>query len=460
MKKLQLIVPNQETRFKEIPVDSWWWPLNVFYLGTYVKKNLPSLEVEVLDGIFMGRKNLEKKIGADFVGISPTIISYPIALEYARIAKKRSPKTKVIMGGHHVTSISELVLKNRPEIDYAVNFDGESALLDLIKGTNPKEIPNLVYRKGKKVVSNPIYFPKLNDIPFPDFELINVDINSYFENYRKNYPNSEFYNPITINTQRGCTFRAFWKHSKKPVGCLFCARTQPNWRSYSPEKVWNYLLDLKKKYDFGLVGETSDDFLSNLSWFEKFCSLKPDNFDVPFRMYIRPDKITEKTAKMLKEINCSLALLGYETGDDKLMEICGKGYTPQRALEASNILARYGIKETPAYLLGLPGESHETIQRTIEHAKKVTSNGAESLFFSLFTPLPGARAWKMMMDVPKFKDKYKNKDVLDPIELQKDWINHFCKVSFEDIVSYVPKIIKLAPYANVDYWPKKSPRTI
>ncbi|MFC2134634.1 B12-binding domain-containing radical SAM protein [Bacteroidota bacterium] len=460
MVKLQLILPNQEERFEQILSDGWWMPLGLFYLATYVKKNEPSTEIEILDGVLTNQKTIEDKIGADIVGISPTIISYPIALRYAKLAKKRNPNSKVLFGGHYVTSISELILKKRPEVDYTVNFDGEHTLLEVVKGTNPNDIPNLVFRERGRVISNSIIFPELDNIPFPDFELIGVDVKPYFKMYKQNYPDSEFYNPITINTQRGCAFRAGWKKSKKPRGCLFCARTQPNWRSYSPQKVWDYLQEFEKSHNLGLIAETSDDFLSSLKWFREFHSLKPSKFNIPFRMYIRPDKITKETAKMLKELNCSLALLGYETGDDKMMKICGKGFTTERSIEASKLLHQHGICETPAYLLGLPGESHITIQRTIEHARKVTSNGAETIFFSLFTPLPGARAWDMMMQVPEFRAKYGDTDKLDPIEMQKDWINYFCNVTFDEILSYVPEITKLAPYAAVDYWPKKSKRTI
>ena len=96
MTKLQLIMPNQEERFEHIPVDGWWLPLNLFYLATFVKKNLPSTKVEIIDGIITNQNTIEDRIDADIVGISPTIISYPIALRYARLAKEKNPKANAI----------------------------------------------------------------------------------------------------------------------------------------------------------------------------------------------------------------------------------------------------------------------------------------------------------------------------------------------------------------------------
>ena len=92
--------------------------------------------MQILDGSIDSRDAITSRIDADPVGCTTGVLSYEHAIEIAEVAKQRN--SVVVFGGPLATELSDQVLRNHPEVDYVIRGDGEIALLDTVKGKNPK----------------------------------------------------------------------------------------------------------------------------------------------------------------------------------------------------------------------------------------------------------------------------------------------------------------------------------
>lgn len=424
MAKVQLILPSMDSA-EDTNEKGWWQPLGLLSLATYLKTHEPNIDVEIING--------DGKIGADFVGIQPSIASYGNSLKSGEIAKQGG--AKVIFGGHHATPLAENILKNRKFVDYVGIYEAEELLLALVKGKDPSQIPNLVsrYGRGPKLDAR----RNLDEIPFPDFSFIELE--PYFKNYRRIYPQTGFQRPISLYSQRGCMWR------EKTKGCIFCGRMDEVWKGRDPKSVWDYILGLKEKYNIDLIVDSSDDFTTNESWFEAFYKLKP-NEKIAFRIYSRSDKITEDTSRKLYDIGVRIILFGIESGDENCLRECRKGMTLQDHIRAAEFINQYGIQMCPSFVFGFPGENEESIGKTLKYAEKLSKYRIETTHSSILTPLPGSIAFAQLLSNPPMQEKYGGKDELSIVELQQDWLRIFCpKVGYDRLLQAQQEISKILP---------------
>ena len=419
--KLQLILPPVDERYFKLSRSGCFPPLGLLSIATYIENNLPNIELEILDGEILNQNEILSRIDADFVGISISILSYRNAIRIAQVAKSKG--ATVIFGGHHATAMPEKTLLNRPEVDYVICDDGEIPLTQLLKGEKPKLISNLVYRSVSGIVNNQSINTNLDSLPMPSRKFINLP--SYWENWQSQNPNKPFKYPTSIYSQKGCSWR------DKTGGCVFCGRMDMGWRGRSPKRVWDEVEYLVKEYGVDYIWEACDTVLSDKNWFTQFVADKPANLNPAFLFYARVDEITHETVKMLKQVNAYEVFLGVETGDALMMKNATKGTSIKRNLIAAELLRDNDIKVFPSFVLGLPGESYESLEHSVEHAHQLLTLGnIEVMAVSILMPLPGSKSLDMLLSVPEMKIKYSNTDDFELEELQKDWVQYFCKADF------------------------------
>ncbi len=177
-----------------------------------------------------------KKHDFDIIGIQMFTFDITPVKKHIRIIRKLKPKTKIILGGYHPSGDCEGILKTFPDADYAFASEVEIAFPKLLeeiqkKKPNLKKVPNLIYRKGKKIIRNPIkVVHDLDSIPFPAWDL--MDPRTYPEaphgGVYKYFPNA----PIIIT--RGC-----------PNLCTFCAGKAVTTNSIRKRSVDNVIAEIK-----------------------------------------------------------------------------------------------------------------------------------------------------------------------------------------------------------------------
>ena len=467
--KIQIALPSQEIGISY--TDRCYWSQAPLRLSTYLKSQIPDVKVEFLDGTLRSEyrsiEEVSKRIdpNCDLFGISiQSTYAYKNALTLARIAKESGVK-KVILGGHHINDIeiARGSISRNGFIDAICYDKGEHTLVDLLKKEDWTVVPNLVYRDGNTIrITNRDTHPlTINDFPFLDYDLL--DLKQYMRIQRERL----WYSPTpqaVVFTHEGCWWR------EKTGGCTFCMIPGKTLVIKSPDKFWNELLLLKKKYGFVGAKDYGDDFTGllrakkeavkrgfSLPSIEDFLATRPQELsDFHLLGYAKTDEITEEVGDLLKSLNFSHLLIGYESGSDRQLRNMRKGTTQKLHLRATKILADRDIKVYAGFVLGTPGEDRESLEETLRFAEKLmefgnmTTGGASPI--SIF---PGSPDW---LELTRVEPKYIGWDDFPIDKSRRDWIKHFCPnlgeptKALDVLIEYSKRINSLFPEENRLGW--------
>ncbi len=258
--------------------------------------------------------------------------------------------------------ILTLFAEHDPSYEPAVNEDG-SVDLHGIKG--------LAWRDGDEIVVNsPRPFIKnLNDLPIPKHELLPL------QKYRMPLIKGPF---TFIVTSRGC-----------PAGCTYCIKHvsyQYSTRLRSPELIMEELWQLKK-IGINTIHMYADLFTINRDQVVDLCQrMIAEDIDLRWMCNSRVDFVDEEMLQLMGQAGCWLISWGIESGNEQILKHAHKGANPAKAERALHWAKKAGIKNWGYFIIGLPGETEETIRETIEFSKKLPLDIA---LFHVAAPYPG-----------------------------------------------------------------------
>ena len=310
----------------------------------------------------------------NFVGISFTSALSREAGELAKKVKEFNPKITVIGGGVHTTTLPEETLKNYV-FDMVAIGEGEETLVEIIKGKNLKDILGIAYKDGSEIRVNPRrpLLANLDDLPMPAWHL--YDLTKYHT------PRiSATRNPVgPIETSRGC-----------PFNCCFCNKTvfDKFFRAKSPQRVVDEMERLLKA-GFKEIQIWEDGFSTDLERAKAICRLIIQRgLRFPWNIHngIRVDRLDEELLRLLKKAGCYRTSIGVESGNPKVLAGLGKNITMDKVRQAVKIIKKVGIECLGFFLVGLPGDTEETMQETINFAKELDLDLAK---VGILMPLPG-----------------------------------------------------------------------
>ncbi len=224
------------------PQQTGWRPLGLLSIAAYLKRSghrvfiHDCLGPEAPKGI---AENVHAVLSAnpDLIGFSTTTSSFLDGNDMATLIKKARPQVKTIFGGVHVSALGGALLQDFPNIDYLSPGEGEATLAELASGKDPASIDGLIWRDGKKIITNaprpPL--PDLDELPFPDYEGLKGFPGSY------NLPLFSFIEVpgATMSTSRGC-----------PYECSYCDRSvfKRSYRYNSPEYIYEHMKHLRQRF--------------------------------------------------------------------------------------------------------------------------------------------------------------------------------------------------------------------
>ena len=190
-----------------------------------------------------------------------------------------------------------------------------------------------------------------------------------------------------VETQRGC-----------PYACRFCNSPEKNefytaqkagkfFRKRTIKNVHEEIKEIISKYGIEYIMFITDTFLAmSEKEFDEFCEMYSE-FNLPFFMNTRPETITERRAKKLKEINCHRANIGVEHGNyDFRVNVVGRRYKNETAIKSFAIMHDAGISTQSNNIVGYPDETRSLIFDTIELTRKLKCNDINAY---TFTPYHG-----------------------------------------------------------------------
>ena len=317
------------------------------------------------------------------------------------LAKARGAKT--IAFGTHVTPIPQESLRPFPSLDFVLVGEPDLTIRDLLDHLEGKieqrsslikklfdehdpfykpairddgsvdmyGIKGLAWRDGDEIVVN---FPRpfikdLNDLPIPAHELL--PLQKYLMPMMKG--------PFTfIVTSRGC-----------PAGCTYCIKHvtyQYSARLRSPDLIMEELWQLKK-LGINNIHMYSDLFTVNREQVVELCKRMIDEkINLKWTSNSRVDYVDEEMLQLMGQAGCWYISWGIESGNEQILKHAHKGAYPDKAERALLWSKKAGINNWGYFIIGLPGETEETIRETIEFSKKLPLDIA---LFHVAAPYPG-----------------------------------------------------------------------
>lgn len=318
--------------------------------------------------------------GPELVGFSATTSGFMDAADLAALLKAARPELRVVVGSVHASSLGAPLLENFPELDLLCLGEGEGPLLDLVEGKALADIPNLVWRDGARIVTNPRRPRLLNldDLPFPAYEKLagfperyHLPLFSYVKRYG-----------ATMITSRGC-----------PYTCSFCDRTvfEHQYKFNSPAYIYAHMKHLRDRFGVHHVNFYDDLFTAHQGRVSELCQrLIDEPLGMNFNCIIRTGHTSEDLLRLLKRAGCIMVSLGVESADPGLMARHKAGVTLEAVRDTVGKVHAAGLRAKGLFIFGLPGETPETFRRTSDF---ILSLDLDDMNLTKFSPLHGAPLW-------------------------------------------------------------------
>ncbi len=373
------------------------FPLGIIYLGTYLKKN--NFDVCLIDSRLYSKNGLEdilrKEIGGvSLVGISVMTSYIQETLNILNLVKQYDSEIKTVLGGIHASLFPEQTVRH-PLVDFVVFGEGELPLLALVEKLSKKEdsyedIENLYFKRNGNIVFRKSHkFIDINDLPMPDYSL--VDVERYIT---RRFTDGSWGRQIEYQSSRGC-----------PSRCAFCVNTIINkryWRQKSPVKVIKEIEELKEQFALDSIFFMDESFFPKKKNIEEIADgLKkiPVKWEANCRAdYFQDRNIDDAFLKFLSSCGLTTVRIGIESGSQAILNLLKKDITSVDIINAAKICSQNNVFAYCSFMVGLPYETKKDIIDTLNIISKIESIGKKYIIIigpQVFRPYPGGELYDL-----------------------------------------------------------------
>lgn len=367
-------------------------PYGLMYLASSLRQ--AGIGCAILDsyGLGLGIKEIKSFIldaQPKIIGLSIMTSQAFVACELIKALRLQQPHLKIILGNLHADIFAEWFL-SQGLADAVVHGEGEETTVELcqtyLSDGDPRTVSGISLiddQTGEphRTLPRPI-IENLDSIPLPAWDLVPHDI--YRFPFYYGYPNAS--NPKTAKhmfTSRGC-----------PYDCVFCSvHKQQTIRYHSVPRIMEELTILTKQLGAKYVFFMDSLFTTTPSRVTEICEgilrqgLKIDwgcegrvNFAAKY-----PEVLT-----LMRKAGCVQIAYGIESGDEEVLTRAKKNLTIAQVEQAVSNTKAAKIESIGLFMLGLPGETEETMHKTIELSKRLPLAFAQ---FAITTPFPGSELY-------------------------------------------------------------------
>jgi len=356
-------------------IESFWYPVWLAYPAGMLEGSrlldAPAHHVSAEETI---------RIAGDyeFLVLFTSTPGFPGDIGLAQAIKAANPKIKICFVGPHVTVLPEKSMRDCPAIDFVARKEFDYAVTDFAKGKPLADIPGISFLKDGKIVHNPDApqiqdldaLPHVTDVYKRDLDVTRYNVPFLLHPY------------VSLYTTRGC-----------PAQCTFCLWPQTlsghPWRKRSTDDVAAEMAKVKAYWpevkEFFFDDDTFN--IQKARTVELCAKLKPLGLTWSCTSRVTTDY---ETLKAMKEAGCRLLIVGYESGDQQILKNIKKGATIERARQFTKDCHKLGLVIHGDFIMGLPGETHETINNTIAFAKELD---VETIQVSVAHAYPGTELY-------------------------------------------------------------------
>lgn len=318
-------------------------------------------------------------------------------MKTATLAKKVNPAIKTIAKGAHFNKLDRDSMEKYPDLDAVLRGEYEETCMDIGRGKPWSEITGMTWRNEAGEIVRNADRPLANDLdalPYPARHLAN---------------NALYVRPdtgemqTTILTNRGCPFH-----------CIYCLANQVSGtknRYRSVENVMGEIRECVEKHGIRNFLFRSDLFTQNKKWVISLCQAIIDSgLKIEWASNSRVDTVNPEVLSWMKKAGCWIIAFGVESGDQQTLDLIAKQATAEDAFKAIRWVREAGIKSSAYLLLGLPWDTHESVDRLIEFGRKLDPDVLE--YFYAY-PFPGTPLYEVCVKEGLLKDGEIPKEAYD-----------------------------------------------
>jgi radical SAM superfamily enzyme YgiQ (UPF0313 family) len=340
------------------------------------------------------------------VGFSATTSSFPDAAGLAQTLKDHSPETITLCGGVHVSALEGQLLRDYPAFDFLIAGEGEETMTELAAGLNPAEIKGLIWRSEEAIIVNEPRpkIPDLDFLPFPAYEKLKGFPDDY------HLPLFSYINTpgATMITSRGCMYQ-----------CSYCDRSvfKKGFRYNSSDYIYEHMEYLRVKFGARHINIYDDLFTADRRRIVELCEkLSRHPLGIHFNCAVRVGYTDDDLLNMLKGAGGLMVSLGIESADPEMLSRHKSGISLDDVRQTVQRIQNAGLRAKGLFMMGLPGETEESIKRTSDF---IISLGLDDMNMAKFTPFPGAPLWAAIKDEGTFNEDWRLMNCLNFVFVPK-----------------------------------------
>ncbi|MBZ0258270.1 B12-binding domain-containing radical SAM protein [bacterium] len=317
------------------------------------------------------------------IGFTAFTVEINSAAALASIVKERFPSIKIVIGGPHAVAMPQEVLEEYPCFDISIPGEMEMVFTDLIDcircGANLGDVRGICTREHTHGAAPSI--DNLDDLPFPAWE--EFDLNHYAGLYPHRTTRE-----LPMVTSRGCYFR-----------CSFCVRQLGDIRkSRSVQSIIDEMNYLSDRFDCKSVCFLDETFIHHVRFAKELFRGMIDsgiNQKISWSCSTRVDNTSQELFDLMKESGAYYVFVGLESADEKIIKNIKKRITPDQMRRTAEMAKNVGILVAGAFIIGLPGETEETVWKSINLAKELD---IYSNTFPIAVPFPASHLRELALN--------------------------------------------------------------
>jgi anaerobic magnesium-protoporphyrin IX monomethyl ester cyclase len=367
---MKVLLINPPYPFDEFPTP----PFGLVSLGGYLLEQ--GIDVKIEDYIVTPySKERVKRILAEYspdvVGATGVTMNINTSLRIMRDYKEIDPDIIAVMGGPHVTFDAENILLKNNSIDCVVRGEGEITFVEFLRelsmGRSPKYVAGTSCRENGRVIHNEDrpFIEDINILPYPARHL--VQLSKY----------KAMGLPVNMITSRGCPYKCIFCVGRKMIGKKI--------RNFDVKRVVDEF-ELISRMGFNQINIVDDLFTANKKRCIAICDeIINRGISHKWNAFSRVDTVSKELLEKLKEAGCATLCFGIESGNQEILDTIKKRTTLEKCRKAVALCNACGIEPMASYILGLPGETRETVEKTLKFAEQLCTNYG----FHILAPFPG-----------------------------------------------------------------------
>jgi hopanoid biosynthesis associated radical SAM protein HpnJ len=360
-------------------IKSFWYPTWLAQPAALVPGSrvldAPADELTVEQSLAIAR-------GYDLVIMHTSTPSFPTDARFAELLKEINPSIRIGLVGAKTMVDPDGSLQATAAVDFVCREEFDYTCKDVADGLPLEDIKGLSYRRADGSIVHNLPRPmteNMDDLPFvaPVYQR-DLKIENYFIGYLK-HPYVSFY------TGRGCRSK-----------CTFCLWPQTvgghRYRVRSAQSVIEEVKWIKENMPNVQEIMFDDDTFTDTSNLPRVEAIARGMGELGMTWSCNAKaNVPYNTLEVMKENGLRLLLVGYESGDDDILHNIKKGLRTDIARRFTADCRKLGIVIHGTFILGLPGETTDTIEKTIEFAKEINPH---TIQVSLAAPYPGTTLYK------------------------------------------------------------------